>query len=238
MSFADIVSLLSSAFPVSITHGVHQFKVKNVVLQLMGDDHTLTAMVTPGAPFASHVRRVGGGDLAVAFKGDTPASLGFTGFDEKESLMFRHIKTFNDAPVLIRTLLLIADFEDQLREMVCDLWERFVDPRWSSSVHHTSALDIEHKRGGVRLTHAGDCVYVFAHPLVAAYDRFVVWDGHRPASNGRVGTLVLGDAVFLGAQEEDGGVLSFAYRFPDDEDVIRAVVAALVWIFRVYLDTK
>ena len=57
MSFADIVSLLSSAFPVSITHGVHQFKVKNVVLQLMGDDHTLTAMVTPGALFASHVRR-------------------------------------------------------------------------------------------------------------------------------------------------------------------------------------
>jgi hypothetical protein len=237
MSFSDVISVLSSAFPVRRTRGVHQFKVKNVHLQLMGNDETLTAMVTPGAPFASHLRTMGGGDLAVAFKDDAPGSVGFTGFDGNSSLMFRNVRTFDEAPLLIKTLLLIIDFEDRLREMVCDLWERFVDPRWSITMQPTSALEIAHARGGISLTHAGDSVFVFACPLAGVYDRFVVWDGPH-SSNHRTGTLVLGNVLFAGVQEEDGGVLSFSYNFPDDEDVIERVLAALIWIFRVRLEDK
>jgi hypothetical protein len=237
MSFSDIVSVLSSSFPVRITRGVHQFKVKNVHLQLMGNDETLTAMVTPGAPFASHLRSMEGGELAVVFKEDAPQSVGFTGFDGNSSLMFRDVPTFDEAPTLLKTLLLIIDFENHLREMVCDLWDRFIDPRWSITIQPTSALEITHARGGISLTHAGDSAFVFACPLAGVYDRFVVWDGPH-SSNHRTGTLVLGKILFAGVQEEDGGVLSFSYTFPDDEDAIHQVLAALVWIFRVRLEDK
>ena len=238
MSYSDIVHLLSSSFPLQITHGVHQFTVKNVTLQMMGDDRTLTAMVTPGAPFVSHLRSAGDGGLCVAFKLDAPRSVGMTGFDENESIMFKNVNTFNDAPFLLRTLILIIDFEDRLRELMCDLWEKCTDPLWSITIHPTSALDIEHELGSISVTHADDCVYVFARPLVGVYDSFVAWGGPQQYGGFRSGVLMLGDSVFAGAQEEDGAALSFAYRFPDDEDEIRGVVAALVWIFKAYLEKE
>lgn len=238
MSFSDVIDLLASAFPMRLTRGVHQFKVKNVHLQLMGDDHALTAMVTPGVPFASHVRSVGDGGLTVYFKSDAPASVGFTGFDESESLMFKDVHTLHDAPLLLKTLLLIISFEDRLRETVCDLWEACVDPRWSIVIQPHSALDIEHERGSISLAHADDCVYVFAYPIEGVYDRFLAWNGFQPRHPRglRSGALMLGDAVFVGAQEEDESTLSFAYRFPDEEDELRGLMAALVWIFRVHLE--
>jgi hypothetical protein len=234
MTFSDIVHLLSSSFPLQITHGVHQFNVKNTHLQLMGDDHMLTAMVTPGALFATHLRSAGGGDLLVAFKSDAPECVGISGFDGGQSIIFRGINTFDDAPLLLKTLLLIIDFEDHLSEMVCDLWDKFADPLWSITIQPTSALVIDHECGSISLTHAEDCVYVFAYPLVGIYDRYIAWSGPPTFDGLRSGTLMLGDDVFVGAK--DGAALSFAYQFPDDEDEIRGVMAALVWIFRAHLE--
>jgi hypothetical protein len=234
MSFSDLIDLLSPLFPLRLTHGVHQFNVKNTHLQLMGDDHMLTAMVTPGALFATHLRSAGGGGLLVAFKSDAPECVGISGFDGEQSLMFRGINTSDDAPLLLKTLILIIDFEDRLSEMVCDLWEKFADPRWSITIQPTSTLDIEHECGSISLTHVEDCVYVSAYPLVGIYDRFIAWSGLPTFDGLRSGTLMLGDAVFVGAK--DGVALSFAYRFPDDEDEIRGVMAALVWIFRAHLE--
>jgi len=237
MSFSDIVSLLSTSFPVRVTRGVHQFKIKDVHLQLKGDDSKLTAMVTPGAPFASHVRCVGAHGFVLTFKTNTPNAVATTGFDQKRSFMFKDVDTFNDAPLLLRTLILIISFEDRFRCFVSNLWEKHADPLWSISIRSPSALEIEHEEGSIRLTHGEDCVYIFAYPIEGIYDRYITWSG-QPTDDMRSGTLRLEDSVFVGMEEEDGSTLSFAYRYPDEEDEINDVMGALVWIFRAHLSNS
>jgi hypothetical protein len=47
--------------------------------------------------------------------------------------------------------------------------------------------------------------------------------------------LVYGTAQFVGGQEEFGSVLSFSFRFPDEEEEIQSLVRLLVSILGEHL---
>jgi hypothetical protein len=235
MSYNAIVHLLQSSLDHRVSLGVHQFRVQNTVLQLSGDDTTVAVMVTPGTAFERHLRLVGNGFLCLSFKSNHPRNLAFTGFDARESLMFRDVRTPDDAPLLIKTLLLVVDFETRLRDMVCAMWDEYVDPVWTVVVHPSSAMDVEHEIGSVRLARADDSVHIFAEPLTGVFDPFIVWDGSSGLDGFRTGALTVGDAVFPGAQEENDTTVSFSYHFPDDEEELHTVMSALVWILHTHL---
>jgi hypothetical protein len=210
MIFNALINTLQSVLPMSTTLGVHLFKLHDVQLQLAGNDDTVSAMVTPGAPFASYLLEGG----CLSFQGNAPESKAITGFDSFGSLMFRHVQTAEDAPLLIRTLLLIADFEHQLRETVCAMWEEALDPRWTTTIHPSCMLTVEHARGSIWLTRFQDRVQICAQPI---------------------GCFVVSSDV-LEVGEAHGSALMLSFHLPDDEDRLRGAMAALVTGFRAHLD--
>jgi hypothetical protein len=229
--FSSIVRSLGTCFPVR--SGVHSsaFSVGDVEVEIINcSNGGVSVLVAPGAPFESHLLSYGNGRWRLRFQDEMPATMAVSGFGHGGGLLFAGIEDSKEACLLLRTLFRIIDYDRSLCAFVRSLYDEcLASSIWTARSYGGDSMRLTHELGEIRVARAGDQICIYAQPLDAVYERFMVWTGCFEGL--RNGVLVHGATQFVGGQEEFGSMLSFAFRFPDDEDETRSLLRLLVSIF-------
>ena len=194
----------------------------------------ISVLVAPGAPFEPYFLSYGQGRWRLKFKDSMPATTAVSGFGHSGGFLFAGVRDPEEACLLLSTLFRIIEFDQSLCAFMRSLYDEcLVSLIWSTHIYGGDRLRLVHEMGEISVTHANDQICVSAQPLDSVYERFMVWTGCFEGY--RNGVLVYGTAQFVGGQEKFGSVLSFSFRFPDEEEEIRSLVRLLVSILGEHL---
>ena len=228
--FSSVVRSLSTCFP--MRNGVHSsaFSVGDVEVEVINSSvGGISVLVAPGTPFEPHLLSYGQGRWRLKFRDSMPATTAVSGFGHGGGFLFAGIEDPKEACLLLSTLFRIIEFDGSLCTFVRSLYDEcLVSSIWSTHSYGGDSLRLVHAMGEISTTRVDDQICVYAQPLDAVYERFMVWTGCFEGF--RNGVLVYGTSQFVGGQEEFGSVLSFSFRFPDEKEEIHSLVRLLVLI--------